>query len=77
MAHVQHDLFRPMLAKHHARQRTLFEEGPRETSLSCCECGQPLVETQSGFLCCPAGHGKLLAEEEPRGSWFESDTNEE
>ncbi len=77
MAHVQRDLFRPMLAKHHARQQQLFEEGPRESSLSCCECGRPLVETPTGFLACPSGHGKLREESAPCGAWFESDTKEE
>ena len=40
------------------KQRELFEDGPRESGLSC-QCGRPLVETPSGFLCCPKGCGKL------------------
>ncbi len=29
----------------------------------CDECGAPLDRTVSGFLACPLGHGKLVAEE--------------
>jgi hypothetical protein len=47
------------------RQPTLFElDGPRESDERCSECGAYLVETTSGYWCCPRGHGKLLVAEE-------------
>ena len=43
-----------------ARQGVIWDEGPHESGLSCAVCGEPLVATQSGFLSCPNGHGKLF-----------------
>jgi hypothetical protein len=48
-----------------SRQATLFD--PNDVSagdspLTCCTCGRPMVRTDSGFLCCTAGHGKLIDE---------------
>jgi len=56
------------------RQARLFEDGPRESELSC-ECGRPLIHTPSGYLTCPGGCGRLLelTEAEPCGAWFEPD----
>lgn len=31
--------------------------------MSCDECGKLLIETTSGYLTCPKGHGKLLIAE--------------
>lgn len=49
-------------------------------SPKCGECGRELVTTESGFLCCPMGHGRLVVEEltdcgsaERFGSWFAPD----
>lgn len=58
----------------YAAQRSLFDlAGPRVSSLTCCTCGEPLEETPSGYVTCPAGHGRLRAESvsEPNGSWFD------
>jgi hypothetical protein len=49
-----------------SRQPRLFDPNAVEagdTPLVCCTCGRPMVRTESGYLCCPAGHGKLIAEE--------------
>lgn len=60
----QRDLFRPMLASQFAHQLRMFADAGhgRESNLSCGVCGEPLVETPSGFLACPRGHGRLLQE---------------
>jgi hypothetical protein len=58
------------------RQARLFDDdGPRESDLSCGQCGRPLIHTPSGYLSCSAGCGKLLelTEAEPCGAWFEPD----
>jgi hypothetical protein len=62
---TQRDLFRPMCGKQTARQGTLFEQAGhgRESADTCPECGTNLVETGSGYWCCPVGHGKLLPQE--------------
>lgn len=50
----------------------------------CQECGRAMEKTESGFLVCPAGHGRLHAEPrpdddqpEPCGSFFDYDPVEE
>jgi hypothetical protein len=69
----QPDLFLACLAESFERQGELFEH-TTETDLRCVECGAWMVETESGWLCCPKGHGKLLPQaEEACGSWFEGD----
>jgi hypothetical protein len=35
---------------------------PILTSLRCSECGHYLARTESGFLACPLGHGRLIRE---------------
>jgi hypothetical protein len=36
-------------------------------SFICCECGHPLARTESGFLACPNGHGRLTDDaDDPR-----------
>lgn len=48
-----------------SRQARLFDPNAAEagdSALTCCTCGRAMVRTESGFLCCPAGHGKLLDE---------------
>jgi hypothetical protein len=55
-------------------------------SLFCCECGYPLARTESGFLACPLGHGRLIDDSDDahdyqqpeddrdrRGGWFDED----
>jgi hypothetical protein len=59
----QPDLFEPMLAQVTARQPELFTaDGPPAVTATCRQCGEYLEWTPSGYLCCPAGHGKLLTE---------------
>lgn len=79
--HRQPDLFRPMCATHHTRQPELFDvDGPAESDLACQACGEYLVHTQSGYLCCPRGCGKLIEStvpgdtpgQEQSGSWFDA-----
>lgn len=83
--HSQGDLFRPMCATHHTTQGRLFDlDGPAESDLACQQCGEYLVRTQSGYLCCPEGCGRLIEatvprgtpDQEPCGSWFDVDTEE-
>ena len=45
-----------------AAQKSMFDDGPELSALSCGECGRPLERTPSGFLACPNGHGKLVTE---------------
>ena len=48
-----------------SRQATLFNPNNAaagDSPLTCCTCGRPMVRTESGYLCCPAGHGKLIDE---------------
>lgn len=59
---TQRDLFNPF-SREHAAQGELFDDGPEVSALSCVECGEPLERTPSGYLCCPKGHGRLIAEE--------------
>jgi hypothetical protein len=75
---VQRDLFHRMCARVQARQGELFAPGEDERSnVPCGECGECLVRTPSGWLCCPRGHGKLIYEAEPGeesyGTWFEEE----
>lgn len=40
---------------------------------TCDDCGRVLAPTASGYLCCPAGHGKLVipeADDKPVGGLF-------
>ncbi len=57
------------------RQPGLFDQdGPEVSDLACASCGELLVRTQSGYLACPRGHGRLISEtDEPCGSWFDRD----
>jgi hypothetical protein len=46
-----------------SRQATLFDANDAaacDSALTCCTCDRPMVRTESGFLCCPTGHGKLI-----------------
>jgi hypothetical protein len=75
----QPDLFAKMLARVRSRQLRLFDPADvaaGDCGLACGECGRLLVRTASSYLCCPAGHGRLLAEVDDRdrsGSWFDDD----
>jgi hypothetical protein len=61
--HTQPDLFLPMCATVRGRQGELFDPADAPPcGLTCQECGRALVHTESGYLCCPRGHGKLLTE---------------
>jgi hypothetical protein len=54
----QPDLFHRCLGRTSARQLALFDlAGPRESDEQCPECGANLVETTSGYWCCPRGMG--------------------
>jgi hypothetical protein len=56
---------------------------PILTALRCEDCGHYLARTESGFLACPLGHGRLIREtdDDPqpdddrdrRGGWFDED----
>jgi hypothetical protein len=80
--HTQPDLFAPMLARSFHRQGELFDQAAAidaDSDQRCAQCGAHLVRTESGFLCCPRGHGKLLIDSldddrERWGQWFEDDT---
>ena len=68
-----------MCAQEQSHQRELFPIGQVDRSdLACCECGEYLVRTPSGWLTCPRGHGRLTPEEEldeeSYGTWFEDDS---
>ena len=60
-------------------------EEPNLFALRCDECRRQLVTTPSGYLACPAGHGRLVIEtdtplpgaEEPCGSLFDVLPHEE
>jgi hypothetical protein len=56
----QASLYDPMLATVRTRQGELFTSAPAAVGLRCPDCERHLVETESGYLCCPAGHGKLI-----------------
>lgn len=46
-----------------SKQLTLWSEDDYQyTGLSCATCGRRMVRTPSGYVACPAGHGRLLAE---------------
>jgi hypothetical protein len=48
-----------------SRQATLFDPNAVEagdSALTCCTCGRQMVRTESGYLCCPVGHGRLIDE---------------
>jgi hypothetical protein len=48
-----------------SRQATLFDPNDvaaGDCPLTCRTCDRPMVRTASGYLCCPAGHGKLIDE---------------
>lgn len=56
------------------------DTSPDLFSPRCGECGAALVTTASGFVTCPAGHGRLVVEDltpagdaEECGSWFAPD----
>lgn len=63
----QPNLFSPY-ADTPTTQRELFGDGPEEAALACDVCGRYLVYTQSGYLCCPRGHGKLICPESGRAA---------
>jgi hypothetical protein len=45
-----------------SRQTTLFDPNDVTAGDSHLTCGRPMVRTESGYLCCPAGHGRLIDE---------------
>lgn len=49
------------------------EAAPDLFSLRCQECGRPMIHTQSGYLSCPLGHGRLELDLTP-SSAVESET---
>src|SRR5262245_40094798 len=64
MTHQRH-LYDRATATIRSRQATLFDPHAAEagdSALTCCECGRLLVRIESGYLCCPAGHGRLIGE---------------
>lgn len=56
----QRHLYDESTATIRGRQGDLFDGQPVYVGLACDACGRELVETESGYACCPAGHGKLL-----------------
>jgi hypothetical protein len=63
-------------------KRKRKNDEPNLFALRCEVCDRQLVPTPSGYLACPDGHGKLIAQEadteppgpmEPSGLWFEDD----
>lgn len=53
---------------------------PNLFALRCDQCMRQLVGTDSGYLACPIGHGRLIPDEppgteEPCGSLFDTDDN--
>jgi hypothetical protein len=51
-----------------SRQATLFNPNNAaagDSPLTCCTCARLMVRTESGYLCCPAGHGRLIDEGVP------------
>lgn len=62
---MQPDLFLSCLGSAPARQPDLFAGVDLSTSRCCNECGEYLVETLSGWLACPNGHGRLHGQHEP------------
>ncbi len=61
------------------RKKTCDE--PNLFALRCDECGRQLVNTESGYLACPMGHGRLavdvMEDAEPCGSLFDTMAHEE
>ena len=47
------------------RQAELFDGCAVPTGRHCPDCGRELVPTESGFVCCPRGHGKLVPDRSP------------
>jgi hypothetical protein len=62
----QPDLFHRCLGRTEAHQGELFPlAGAIEHETERCqECSAYLVETTSGYWCCPRGHGRLQVREE-------------
>src|SRR5262249_27499642 len=61
-----------------SRQATLFDPNDvaaGDSLLTCCTCGRPMVRTASDYLCCPAGHGKLIDERATEPDDEEQDVN--
>lgn len=56
--HTQPHLFGPT-ADVHAHQPELFPAEDRSRSERCA-CGEFLVTTETGYLCCPRGCGRLI-----------------
>jgi hypothetical protein len=51
-----------------SREATLFDPydvAAGDSPVTCGTCGRPMVRTESGCLCCPAGHGRLIDEGVP------------
>ncbi len=74
----QSDLFQPMLAKTYGHQADLFQDNGAEVDIHCETCGEYMVRTESGYVTCPKGHGKLLeegAQPYEGGLWFEPNTD--
>lgn len=74
----QPHLYDDIMAEVRSYQMRLFDPNAAEagdSDLSCSVCGSYLVQTASGYLCCPRGHGRLLADctDDRCGSWFEPD----
>ncbi len=64
------------------RRSNRHADTPNLFSLRCDECDSLLVTTDSGYLACPRGHGKLIDQRddvtlEPCGSLFDAFTPEE
>lgn len=55
-------------------QARLFEDGPRESTLTC-QCGEHMIRTPGGFLSCPLGHGKLHEQANDPAHW-DGDTDD-
>lgn len=47
------------------KQRRAALAAPNLFGIACDVCSRQLVPTQSGYLCCPLGHGRLVADVEP------------
>ncbi len=48
-----------------ASKRKVRDEEPGLFSLRCEQCGEYLISTTSGYLCCPMGHGRLQIDAPP------------